>query len=140
MSLTKLSPWPEIISLLPARERLVRDIPAGDGIIADLFFQCRNCLSAKGLGAPPVQAFLPVCIHQPTQRVSNYMYILLWTDVNGLLECLTPVLEPSSDLAIITQLAEKALLGTYFILIFLLSARALLDMDLIWFGYIAILS
>jgi hypothetical protein len=60
MSLTKLSPWPGIISLLPARERLVRETSAGDGKIADLFLQCRNCLSAKGLGAPPVQAFLPV--------------------------------------------------------------------------------
>jgi hypothetical protein len=40
-----------------------------------------------------------------------------------LLECLTPVLEHSSDHAIITQLAEKAMLGTYFILIILLSAE-----------------
>jgi hypothetical protein len=64
---------------------------------------------------------LPVRIHQPTQSVSNYMYILLWTDVNGLLECLTPVLEPSSDLAIITMLAYKAWRPYFFLIILLLA-------------------
>jgi hypothetical protein len=32
--------WPGIIKLFPARESLVRDIPAGEGKIANLFLQC----------------------------------------------------------------------------------------------------
>ncbi len=39
MSLTKLS-RPGIITIFPARESLVSDIPAGDGTIANLFLQC----------------------------------------------------------------------------------------------------
>jgi hypothetical protein len=40
MSLTKLS-WPGIIKIVPARESLVSDIPAGDGKTANLFLQCK---------------------------------------------------------------------------------------------------
>ena len=38
MSLTKLSLGPDIILLFPARESLVSDFPAGEGKIANLFF------------------------------------------------------------------------------------------------------
>jgi hypothetical protein len=34
------SPWPGKVKLFPARERLVSDIPAGDGKNANLFLQC----------------------------------------------------------------------------------------------------
>jgi hypothetical protein len=37
---------PGIIQLLPARESLVSDIPAGDGKISDLFLQRRYMLSS----------------------------------------------------------------------------------------------
>ncbi len=44
MSLTKLfCLWVGIITLFPARESLVSDIPAGDGKTANLFLQCNNC-------------------------------------------------------------------------------------------------
>ncbi len=38
------TPWSGIIKLFPARESLVRDIPAGDGKTADLFLQCMAIL------------------------------------------------------------------------------------------------
>jgi len=59
------------------------------------------------------------------------MYILLWTDVNGLLECLTPVLEPSSDLAIITQLAYRAVQGTWDRILSLLSFSQLNNLRIV---------
>ncbi len=34
------SPWAGIIKFFPARERLVSDIPAGDGKTVNLFLQC----------------------------------------------------------------------------------------------------
>jgi hypothetical protein len=40
MSLNQTLQMPGIISLFPARERLVSDIPAGEGKIFNLFLQC----------------------------------------------------------------------------------------------------
>jgi len=36
------SPWQGIVKLLPARESLVSDNPAGNGKIANLFLHCRG--------------------------------------------------------------------------------------------------
>jgi hypothetical protein len=46
MSLTKLS-LAKNIHILPARESLVSDIPAGDGKIVNLFLQCELRLVTK---------------------------------------------------------------------------------------------
>ncbi len=51
------SPWAGIIKLLPARERLVSDIPAGDGKINKLFSQCTAHIS--GPRGDVVRRFLP---------------------------------------------------------------------------------
>jgi hypothetical protein len=38
MSLTRSSPWPEIIQLFPVRKSFVSDIRAGDWNVANLFY------------------------------------------------------------------------------------------------------
>jgi hypothetical protein len=46
----KNSPWPVIIKLIPASERLVDEIPAGDGKIGNLFYSVSYYRKKAGTG------------------------------------------------------------------------------------------
>jgi hypothetical protein len=64
-------PWPGITKLFPVRESLVRDIPAGDRKIENLFLQCRY------------EVLVP-CIVDPDIWVNCYNFLHMYLLLSGL--------------------------------------------------------